>query len=44
DFKPASVVRSEQAELSVGNAQDVSITIPNIEGSTTQGSHFSGNT
>ena len=31
DFKPASVVKSEQAELVVGSIQDVSITLPNIE-------------
>ncbi len=31
DFKPASVVKSEQAELTVGSIQDVTITLPNIE-------------
>jgi hypothetical protein len=31
DFKPASVVKSDQAELHVGSIQDVSITLPNIE-------------
>jgi hypothetical protein len=34
DFKPASVVKSEQAELSVGSIQDVTITLPNVEVST----------
>ena len=31
DFKPASVVKSEQAQLTVGATQDVSITLPNVE-------------
>ncbi|CAF4496242.1 unnamed protein product, partial [Rotaria magnacalcarata] len=31
DFKPASVAKSEQAELNVGSTQDVSITLPNVE-------------
>jgi len=31
DFKPASVVKSDQAELTVGSLQDVSITLPNVE-------------
>ena len=31
DFKPASVLKSDQAELTVGGIQDVSITIPNVE-------------
>jgi hypothetical protein len=31
DFKPASVMKSEQAELTVGSSQDVSITLPNVE-------------
>ncbi|CAF0922805.1 unnamed protein product [Adineta steineri] len=44
DFKPASVIKSEQAELSVGPTQDVSITLPNVEGSLTQSTKFSGNT
>jgi len=42
DFKPASVVKSEQAELTVGSSQDVSITLPNVEGSSTQSTKFSG--
>ncbi|CAF0888708.1 unnamed protein product [Rotaria sordida] len=44
DFKPASVAKSEQAELSVGPNQDVSITLPNVEGSLTPSTKFSGNT
>ncbi|CAF1298079.1 unnamed protein product [Rotaria magnacalcarata] len=44
DFKPASVAKSEQAELNVGSTQDVSITLPNVEGSLTQSTKFSGNT
>ncbi|CAF2769474.1 unnamed protein product [Rotaria sp. Silwood2] len=44
DFKPASVAKSEQAELSVGPTQDVSITLPNVEGSLTQSTKFSGST
>ncbi|CAF1197661.1 unnamed protein product [Rotaria sp. Silwood1] len=44
DFKPASVAKSEQAELSVGSTQDVSITLPNVEGSLTQSTKFSGST
>jgi len=31
DFKPASVVKSDQGELTVGSMQDVSITLPNAE-------------
>ena len=31
DFKPASVMKSDQAELTVGSAQDVTITLPNVE-------------
>jgi hypothetical protein len=31
DFKPASVIKSDQAELIVGENQDVTITIPNVE-------------
>jgi ELL-associated factor len=44
DFKPASVVKSDQAELTVGSLQDVSITLPNVEGSSTQSTKFSGST
>ncbi|UJR16499.1 hypothetical protein I4U23_003401 [Adineta vaga] len=44
DFKPASVVKSEQAELTVGSMDDVSITLPNVEGSSTQSTKFSGST
>ncbi|CAF0867155.1 unnamed protein product [Adineta ricciae] len=44
DFKPASVVKSEQAELTVGSTDDVSITLPNVEGSLTQSTKFSGST
>lgn len=44
DFKPASVLKSDQAELNVGSNEDVSITIPNIEGSSSQSTNFSGST
>ncbi len=31
DFQPASIFKSEQAKLTVGSTQDVSITLPNVE-------------